>query len=88
MCIIVYICVCGGGVFPRSKKGRYFMFDISYEPEASVIAAEILKERTWKKILNSDLLKPFGPVFLLRWDSDLYNQIINYWSIMYYTHGV
>ena len=22
MCIIVYICVCGGGVFPRSKKGR------------------------------------------------------------------
>ena len=22
MCIIVYICVCSGGMFPRSKKGR------------------------------------------------------------------
>lgn len=64
------------------------MFDIAYLPEANITAAEILKERTWKLVLDSDLSKPFGPVFLLMGDIDLYNRIINYWSIMYYTHGV
>lgn len=64
------------------------MLDLAYLTEANITYAEIWKERIWKEVLNSDLSKPFGPVFLLMGDIDLCNRVINYWSIMYYTHGV
>lgn len=64
------------------------MFDISYETEASITAAFLMKERTWKKVLDCDLSKPFGPVFMLMQSVVYYEDVLTYLSIMYYTHGV
>ena len=63
------------------------MYDEAYLVEASITAAEILKDRAWSKILGRDLTKPFGEPFINCMDLAWYNNIIVYWSIMYGTHG-
>ena len=63
------------------------MFDEAYLVEANITAAEILKERAWKKILGCDLTKPFGEAFISCMNLARYNDILAYWSIMYGTHG-
>ena len=64
------------------------MFDIAYLPEASIEACEIEYRKEWNKVLNSDLSKPFGPVFFIMGSIYRINEIKFYWKIMYYTHGV
>lgn len=61
------------------------MFDIAYENEASIEAATIEKNKVWSKILNSD--KKIE-MFLLGFELARYIDIIEFYSIMYGTHGV
>lgn len=63
------------------------MFDIAYLVEASITASEILRDRSWKKIFDCDLTKPFTGAFFHCLNIDRYNNLIMYWSIMYGTHG-
>lgn len=61
------------------------MFDIAYENEASIEAATIEKDKVWSKILNSDerIVK-----FLLSFELAEYIEVIEFYSIIYWTHGV
>lgn len=62
------------------------MFDEAYYAEANIAAAEILKEREWKKLYEKDwTIPPTGFVEILM--IERYSRVIKYWSIMYGTHG-
>ena len=61
------------------------MFDIAYIAEATIAAAEIEREKTWSEIDHLDLAKTWGLAEMF-YISHL-NEIKNYWSIMYGTHG-
>lgn len=61
------------------------MFDIAYENEASIEAATIEKDKVWSKILNSD--KKIGMFFFGLVLAE-YIDVIEFYSIMYGTHGV
>lgn len=61
------------------------MFDIAYEKEAAIEAATIEKNKVWSKILNSDKRIE---MFLLCFELAKYIDIIEFYSIMYGTHGV
>lgn len=61
------------------------MFDIAYEKEAAIEAATIEKNKVWSKILNSDKRIE---MFLLGFELAKYIDIIEFYSIMYGTHGV
>lgn len=61
------------------------MFDIAYENEAPIEAATTEKNKVWSKILNSD--KKIE-MFLLGFELAKYIDIIEFYSIMYGTHGV
>ena len=63
------------------------MFDIAYENEATITAAELIKEFMWKKVLKCDLSKPLAG-FSEMLEINRMNDCITYYSIMYYTHGV
>lgn len=63
------------------------MFDVAYEAEATIAAAEMEKEKIWEKILNMDLSKPLAG-FAEMLDIHYCDLLIIYWSIMYGTHGV
>lgn len=63
------------------------MFDIAYLVEASITAAQILKDRAWSKILCCDLTNHFGEAFINCMDLARYDNVLVYWSIMYGTHG-
>lgn len=62
------------------------MFDIAYESEATITAAEIQKEKEWNKLLRRDLSKNFAWIKEM-FEISRYNEIIKYWSIMLETHG-
>lgn len=63
------------------------MFDTAYENEATITAAELIKEFMWQKVLKCDLSKPLAGFAEMCTIYDM-NKIIQYYSIMYYTHGV
>jgi hypothetical protein len=63
------------------------MFDIAYENEATITAAEIIKEFLWQKVLKCDLSIPLAG-FIEMCEINRMNDYITYCSIMYYTHGV
>lgn len=63
------------------------MFDVAYENEVFISAAEIEKERLQQKILKLDLSEPLAGFAEMCTINDM-NRIIEYRSIMYYTHGV
>lgn len=63
------------------------MFDVAYENEATITAAELIKEFMWQKVLKCDLSKPLAGFIEMCNIQDI-NRIIKYYSIMYYTHGV
>lgn len=61
------------------------MFDIAYENEATIEAATIEKEKTWNKILETDKKEN---AFVLAFELSRYIYFIEFYSIMYGTHGV
>lgn len=61
------------------------MFDLAYENEAAIEAATIEKDKVWSKILNSD--KKIE-MFFLGLKLAEYIEILEFYSIMYGTHGV
>lgn len=63
------------------------MFDVAYNNEAIITAAELIKEFLWQKILKSDLSKPLAG-FIELGEINRMDNYITYYSIMYYTHGV
>jgi hypothetical protein len=63
------------------------MFDVAYENEVIITAAELIKEFLWQKILKYDLSIPWAG-FIELCEIDRMNNCITYYSIMYYTHGV
>ena len=63
------------------------MFDIAYENEATITAAELIKEFLWQKILKSNLSIPLAG-FIEMCEINRMDNYITYYSIMYYTHGV
>lgn len=63
------------------------MFDVAYENEATITAAELIKEFMWQKVLKCDLSKPLSG-FAEMLEINRMNDCITYYSIMYYTHGV
>ena len=63
------------------------MLDVAYENEAAIAAAEIIKEMNWQKVLKLDLSEPLAGFIEMCNIQDM-NRIIQYYSIMYYTHGV
>ena len=63
------------------------MFDIAYEVEATITAAEIIKEFLWQKVLELDLSEPLAGFCEMCTIQDMDN-VIQYYSILYYTHGV
>jgi hypothetical protein len=63
------------------------MFDVAYENEATITAAELIKEFMWQKVLKCDLSKPFAG-FAEMLEINKMNDYITYYSIMFYTHGV
>lgn len=62
------------------------MFDVAYENEATITAAELIKEFLWQKVLKCDLSKPLAG-FVEMLEINRMNDYITYYSIMYYTHG-
>ena len=38
------------------------MFDVAYEPEATIEAARIVKTKLWDKVLEQDLTKPLAAI--------------------------
>ncbi len=62
------------------------MFDKAYENEATITAAELIKEFMWQKVLECDLSKPLAG-FAEMLEINRMNDCITYYSIMYYTHG-
>ena len=63
------------------------MYDVAYENEATITAAELIKEFLWQKILKSDLSVPLTG-FIEMFEIYRMENCITYYSIMYYTHGV
>lgn len=63
------------------------MFDVAYENEATITAAELIIDFMWQKILKCDLSKPLAG-FSEVCEINRMNNYIIYYSIMYYTHGV
>lgn len=65
------------------------MFDIAYEIEATIVAAEIEKEKIWDKLLDvrMDLSKPMNG-FCECMELARMSSILTYCYIMYNTHGV
>jgi hypothetical protein len=64
-----------------------FCGQLAYENEATITAAELIKEFLWQKILKCDLSKPLAG-FVEMCEINRMNDFITYYSIMYYTHGV
>lgn len=62
------------------------MFDIAYEPEATIEAARMVKTKLWDKVLEKDLRKPFTAVGEL-FEIERCENAILYWNFIYYTHG-
>lgn len=62
------------------------MFDIAYEHEATITACDLLKEKLWNKILNSDLTKTLAGFAEMMQMGKLDN-IKNYHEIFFKTHG-
>ena len=62
------------------------MFDIAYEPEATIEAARMVKTKLWDKVLAQDLSRPFTAVGEM-FEIDRCNNAIDYWNFIYYTHG-
>lgn len=63
------------------------MFDIAYKNEASITAAELEIDFLWQKVLKLDLSEPLAGFCEMCTIQDMRNAI-QYYSIMYYTHGV
>lgn len=60
------------------------MFDIAYEPEATIEAARMVKTKLWDKVLEKDKsITRGGELF----DIEICNKAILYWNLIYYTHG-
>lgn len=68
-------------------KMWFNMFDVAYENEATITAAELIKEFLWQKVLKCDLSKPLAG-FVEMLEINRMNDYITYYSIMFYTHGV
>lgn len=62
------------------------MFDIAYEPEATIEAARLVKTKLWDEVLKKDLSKPFSVVGEF-FEIDRCNDVIFYWGFIYNTHG-
>lgn len=62
------------------------MFDIAYEPEATIEAARILKTKFWDEAHKKDLTKPFAALGEIFEINRCENAII-YWNLIYNTHG-
>jgi hypothetical protein len=45
VCMIVYICVCGGGMFPRPKKGRSKMITVNLSEKDFNKIADVIEQR-------------------------------------------
>jgi hypothetical protein len=58
------------------------MFDIAYENEATITAAELIKEMLWKKVLELDMSKVMAG-FIEMCEINRMNNYITYYSIMY-----
>lgn len=61
------------------------MFDIAYEREAAIEAATIEKNKVWSKILETGKEEK---TFVLAFELARYIDFIEFYSIMYGTHGV
>lgn len=62
------------------------MFDVAYEPEATIEAARIVKTKLWDKVLEQDLSKPFTAIGEM-FEINRCENVIIHWSFIYYTHG-
>lgn len=62
------------------------MFDVDYEPEATIEAARIVKTKLWDKVLEQDLTKPLAAIGEM-FEINRCNNAIIYWNLIYYTHG-
>jgi hypothetical protein len=63
------------------------MYDEAYLVEATIEAAERIKQMLWKKILELEKIT-FANAFIEILEIDRMNRYITYYSIMYGTHGV
>lgn len=62
------------------------MFDIAYEPEATIEAARMVKSKLWDEVLKQDLSKPLAAIVEMFEINRCENAII-YWNFIYNTHG-
>lgn len=62
------------------------MFDIAYEAEAAVEVAKKLIEKNWNEILSLNLSVSLA-CFSEMLNIEYYNSIIQFYEIIYYTHG-
>jgi hypothetical protein len=63
------------------------MYDEAYLVEATIEAAERIKQMLWKKILELEKLT-FANTFIEMCEIYRMDRYITYYSIMYGTHGV
>lgn len=63
------------------------MFDIAYESEAIMEAAERETIKLWDKLINHDLRKSNVMVFCDSIEIERMRRVHFYHSIMFYTHG-
>lgn len=61
------------------------MFDIAYEAEANIEAANIILDREWEKAKN--LKNPNNQDFYLAVSCFYPSSVFTYWSILFLTHG-
>lgn len=62
------------------------MFDIAYEPEATIEAARMVKTKLWDKVLELVLSKPLAALGEM-FEIDRCNNAMVYWGFIYNTHG-
>lgn len=62
------------------------MFDIAYEPEATIEAARMVKIKLLDKVLEPNLSKPFSVVGEF-FEIARCSNAIAYWGFIYNTHG-
>lgn len=62
------------------------MFDVAYEPEATIEAARMVKTKLWNKVVKLDLSIPFAALGEM-FEIERCNNAILYWNFIYNTHG-
>lgn len=71
-------------MFPR-KKGRLKMFDIAYEAEANIEAANIIIEKEWERSIN--IKNPANRALYVGAACLYPSSVWKYWNIIFLTHG-